>query len=93
MKSEAGSSSLGKNLHTSFRNIGHNSANAFGKAFLRPTSRVRRAGQQTSLIACLATVFVPGCWGYSLGLLMGKSTINGPFSVAMLNYQRVMGTL
>jgi hypothetical protein len=22
---------------------------------------------------------------------MGKSTINGPFSIAMLNYQRVMG--
>ena len=33
MKSEADSSSLGKNPRTSFGNIGHNIANAFGKAF------------------------------------------------------------
>ena len=27
-----------------------------------------RGNRHTSLIACLATVFVSGCWGYSLGL-------------------------
>ena len=99
-----------KHLRTSFGNIGHSIANAFGKTFFhnvfalwlrlaRPTSRVRRAGaikcnKHTSLIACLATVFVSGCWGYYLGFLKGdhgksqyKWTISDNYIyIYMLNY-------
>ena len=78
-----GSSSLGKTLHTSFGNIGPAAAtvaNAFGKAVFikclcgdsalhaRPLESEGLLNKHISVIACLSTAFVSGCWGYSLGL-------------------------
>jgi len=38
----------------------------------RPLEQEGRGNKHTSLIACLATVFVSGCWGYSFGLLFAN---------------------
>ena len=60
MKSEADSSSLGREPF------------ARASGMLATVSQTLlekgRGNKHTSFIACLATVFVSRCWGYSLGL-------------------------
>ena len=43
----------------------------------RPLEQKGRGNKHTSLIACLATVFVSRCWGYSLGLFVFQSSSDG----------------
>jgi len=83
VKSEADSNSLGKALRTSFGNIGHSTASAFGKAGFHkvfvpglrlacPTSRVIKKGEAINILHCVfANCFCFRLLGILFGLIWG----------------------